>query len=73
MPLPEPTDRALTYAQVADIARTYKGEAPHWEVAKRAVPIVSDEVAIEWIRGAQERGYDVGKPRDEKSNRSARR
>lgn len=62
MPVPDMAPYGATLVDVARHARKHR-YSPHVMIAR--IYGVPDEWAMEWIRLAQEAGYDVGKPRDD--------
>lgn len=63
MPAPFPLTGGATLTLVAETARSW-GRRSHLPVMERWN--VDDYVALDWILQAQEKGLDVGMPRDKK-------
>ena len=70
--MPTPEDHGLTHASVAFISKVAGRHGRHVKVAQRAVPPVSDEIAMQWIHEADEKGLDTGRPRDKRGKERER-
>lgn len=59
-----PLTGGATLAGIAAETRAYGQNARHVPIMRKYV--VDDYVALDWIRQADEAGYDTGRPRDKR-------
>lgn len=56
---PPPSEFGLSHATVAQIARKHYAHRAHWIAETYGIP---EEHVIEWLREADEMGFDTGRP-----------